>query len=69
MRLAAVEHVALERAQRWTVEHRDLRGAQVAVHGLPVGALERRQQEIADSFGYQLTDHNLNMYGLCPRCR
>ncbi len=31
--------------------------------------IERRQQEIADSFGYQLTDHNLNMYGLCPRCR
>ena len=31
--------------------------------------IERRQQEIADSFGFQLTDHNLNMYGLCPRCR
>ncbi len=31
--------------------------------------IERRQQEIADSFGYQLTDHNLNMYGLCPRCQ
>ena len=31
--------------------------------------IERRQQEIADSFGYQLTELNLIMYGLCPRCR
>ncbi len=31
--------------------------------------IERRQREIAESVGYELTDHDLNMYGLCPACR
>ena len=32
-------------------------------------AIERRQQEVANDMGYELTDHDLNMYGLCPDCR
>ena len=31
--------------------------------------IERRQKMIAESLGFELTDHDLNMYGLCPRCR
>lgn len=31
--------------------------------------IEQRQGEIAESFGFKLTDHHLNLYGLCPRCR
>ena len=31
--------------------------------------IERRQKMIAESLGFELTDHNLNMYGLCPGCR
>ena len=31
--------------------------------------IEVRQQVIADRLGFELTDHNLNMYGLCPDCR
>lgn len=31
--------------------------------------IERRQQKIAEDLGYKLTDHNLNMYGLCARCQ
>lgn len=31
--------------------------------------IERRQQKIANDRGFELTDHNLNMYGLCPECR
>ena len=30
--------------------------------------IERRQEEVAHSLGYELTDHHLNMYGLCPIC-
>ena len=30
--------------------------------------IERRQEEVALSMGYELTDHHLNMYGLCPEC-
>ncbi len=30
--------------------------------------IERRQQEVASKLGFQLTDHHLNMYGLCPDC-
>ena len=30
--------------------------------------IERRQAEVARSMGYELTDHHLNMYGLCPEC-
>ena len=31
--------------------------------------IERRQKMIAESPGFELTDHDLNMYGLCPVCR
>ena len=31
--------------------------------------IEKRQKLIADSLGFELTDHNLNLYGLCPACR
>lgn len=31
--------------------------------------IERRQKLIAKERGFELTDHNLNMYGLCPDCR
>ena len=31
--------------------------------------IENRQKLIARDLGFELTDHNLNMYGLCPACR
>ncbi|MFT4796959.1 MAG: Fur family ferric uptake transcriptional regulator [Candidatus Azotimanducaceae bacterium] len=31
--------------------------------------IEARQKLVANSLGFELTDHNLNMYGLCPDCR
>jgi len=31
--------------------------------------IERRQNQVAEKLGFELTDHNLNMYGLCPGCR
>lgn len=31
--------------------------------------IEARQQEIAAQLGYELTDHGLYLYGLCPQCR
>ena len=31
--------------------------------------IERRQQQIAEEKGFELQDHSLNMYGLCPDCR
>jgi len=31
--------------------------------------IERRQKMIAEALGFELTDHDLNMYGLCPVCR
>lgn len=31
--------------------------------------IERRQKEIAQRFGYSLTDHCLYLYGICPRCQ
>ncbi|HLF96374.1 MAG TPA: ferric iron uptake transcriptional regulator [Methylococcaceae bacterium] len=31
--------------------------------------IERRQKEIAQRFGYALTDHCLYLYGVCPRCQ
>ena len=31
--------------------------------------IERRQKMIAESLGFELPDHALNMYGLCPDCR
>ncbi|MFQ5470824.1 MAG: ferric iron uptake transcriptional regulator [Gammaproteobacteria bacterium] len=31
--------------------------------------IEQRQKEIADKAGFEMTDHNLNIYGLCEDCR
>lgn len=31
--------------------------------------IEARQRSIAKELGFELTDHNLNMYGLCPTCQ
>jgi Fur family ferric uptake transcriptional regulator len=31
--------------------------------------IELLQKKVADELGFELTDHNLNMYGLCPECR
>ena len=31
--------------------------------------IEALQTRIADKLGFELTDHNLNMYGYCPKCR
>lgn len=30
--------------------------------------IERRQEEVARGLGFELTDHHLNLYGLCPDC-
>jgi Fur family ferric uptake transcriptional regulator len=32
-------------------------------------SIEIRQKEIAERLGYELTDHNLYLYGFCPSCR
>jgi len=31
--------------------------------------IEKRQQDIAKKAGYQITDHSLNIYGICQRCQ
>ena len=31
--------------------------------------IEQLQKKVADKLGFELTDHNLNMYGLCPEGR
>ena len=31
--------------------------------------IEALQTKVADKLGFELTDHNLNMYGYCPKCR
>lgn len=31
--------------------------------------IETRQQNIAEKAGYLITDHSLNIYGICPKCR
>lgn len=31
--------------------------------------VEKRQQAIAAELGYELTDHNLNLYGCCSQCK
>ncbi|MBX3709694.1 MAG: ferric iron uptake transcriptional regulator [Gammaproteobacteria bacterium] len=31
--------------------------------------IEKRQQEIAKQAGYSITDHSLNIYGICAKCR
>lgn len=30
--------------------------------------IEQRQREIAENAGYQMTDHSLNIYGICKNC-
>ncbi len=30
--------------------------------------IEQRQKEIAEKAQFQMTDHALNIYGICPRC-
>jgi Fur family ferric uptake transcriptional regulator len=32
-------------------------------------AIEVLQRQIAENLGYELTDHNLYLYGFCPKCR
>ncbi len=31
--------------------------------------IEQRQQNIAEKAGFKMTDHALNIYGLCPNCQ
>ncbi len=31
--------------------------------------IEARQREVAASKGYEVTDHSLTLYGLCPKCK
>ncbi len=31
--------------------------------------IEKRQRDIAAKFGYEITDHCLYIYGICPDCR
>jgi Fur family ferric uptake transcriptional regulator len=31
--------------------------------------IEERQRAIADKTGYEMTDHSLYIYGICPQCR
>lgn len=31
--------------------------------------IEERQQEVAKSAGYSITDHSLNIYGICRECQ
>ena len=31
--------------------------------------IEKRQQEVAASRGYEVTDHSLILYGMCPLCK
>ncbi len=31
--------------------------------------IEERQREIAERAGYEITDHSLYIYGICPACR
>jgi Fur family ferric uptake transcriptional regulator len=30
--------------------------------------IEKRQKAVAESFGYQLKDHHMALYGYCPAC-
>ena len=31
--------------------------------------IEQRQRQIAQDAGYEITDHSLSIYGICPDCR
>ena len=32
-------------------------------------SIEDLQEKVAERLGYELTDHNLYLYGICPNCR
>ena len=32
-------------------------------------SIENTQREIAEKFGYKMTDHSLYIYGICPACQ
>ncbi|MBU6420657.1 MAG: ferric iron uptake transcriptional regulator [Gammaproteobacteria bacterium] len=32
------------------------------------GEIEQRQKQIANAKGYEITDHSLYLYGICPGC-
>lgn len=31
--------------------------------------IEQRQEQIAKEAGFEITDHSLNIYGICPACK
>lgn len=31
--------------------------------------IEERQNKVANDFGFEITDHSLYLYGICPSCR
>lgn len=31
--------------------------------------IENQQEQIAEKFGFKITDHSLYLYGLCPQCQ
>ena len=31
--------------------------------------IEKRQEDIAQHFGFKLTDHSMKIYGICPQCQ
>lgn len=31
--------------------------------------IEQRQEQIAKDAGFDITDHSLNIYGICPKCK
>ena len=31
--------------------------------------IESRQEQIAKEAGFEITDHSLNIYGICPACK
>ena len=31
--------------------------------------IEKAQREVAERFGYEMTDHSLVLYGVCEACR
>lgn len=31
--------------------------------------IEVQQEKVATKFGFDMTDHNLNIYGICPQCQ
>jgi Fur family ferric uptake transcriptional regulator len=31
--------------------------------------IENLQKRVVSKYGYQLVDHSLNLYGICPKCQ